>query len=79
MFSELEIDVITSTKPNQKTIEDFLDLGPEKSVKTDLGSLLAWLGHLELLRSMVASGLVTALIVEDDVDWDVVVKSQMFR
>ncbi len=35
------------------------------------GSLLAWLGHLHVLREFMASGAETAVILEDDVDWDI--------
>ncbi|KAJ6436711.1 hypothetical protein O9K51_10675 [Purpureocillium lavendulum] len=35
------------------------------------GSLLAWLGHMHALRRFLDSGAETALILEDDVDWDI--------
>ncbi|KAL2354650.1 hypothetical protein BJ546DRAFT_1060943 [Cryomyces antarcticus] len=35
------------------------------------GSALAWLGHLNALRWFLDSGLETAIILEDDVDWDI--------
>jgi len=35
------------------------------------GSALAWLGHLNALRTFLASDHATALIIEDDVDWDI--------
>jgi hypothetical protein len=41
------------------------------------GSALAWLVHLDILKLVVMSGISTALIVEDDVDWDIEVGSQM--
>ena len=41
------------------------------------GSARAWLAHLDLLKYVIASGISSALIVEDDVDWDVNVKTQM--
>lgn len=39
------------------------------------GSLLAWLGHLHSLRQFVDSGAETALFFEDDVDWDIRLRS----
>ncbi|CBX98773.1 hypothetical protein IAQ61_007610 [Plenodomus lingam] len=39
------------------------------------GSLLAWLGHHNALRWFLDSGLETALILEDDVDWDIRLRS----
>lgn len=35
------------------------------------------MAHLDLLKFVIASGPETALIIEDDVDWDVEIKSQM--
>jgi hypothetical protein len=75
----MQIDIFTPSKPSQQVIDGFLDLGPEKAAKPDRGSTLAWLGHLEVLQNMVASGSATALILEDDVDWDIAIKSQMKR
>ncbi|XXG94296.1 hypothetical protein Hte_000550 [Hypoxylon texense] len=40
-------------------------------------SARAWLAHLDLLKFVVASDLKTALIVKNDVDWDVRIKAQM--
>ncbi|KAK3369941.1 hypothetical protein B0H63DRAFT_304532 [Podospora didyma] len=39
------------------------------------GSVLAWLGHLHSLRQFVESGVETALFFEDDVDWDIRLRS----
>lgn len=42
------------------------------------GSAMAWLGHLNVLRWFLASGLETMLVMEDDVDWDIHIrKSQV--
>lgn len=35
------------------------------------GSAMAWLGHINAVKWFVESGLETALIIEDDVDWDI--------
>ncbi|EMD90621.1 glycosyltransferase family 25 protein [Bipolaris maydis ATCC 48331] len=42
---------------------------------TQKGSILAWLGHHNALRWFLDSGLETALILEDDVDWDIRLRS----
>ncbi|KAF2729370.1 hypothetical protein EJ04DRAFT_546334 [Polyplosphaeria fusca] len=39
------------------------------------GSILAWMGHHHALRWFLDSDLETALILEDDVDWDVRLRS----
>ncbi|KEQ74728.1 hypothetical protein M436DRAFT_42452 [Aureobasidium namibiae CBS 147.97] len=35
------------------------------------GSAMAWMGHLNVLRWFLDSGLETMLVMEDDVDWDI--------
>ncbi|KAI1165724.1 hypothetical protein F5B18DRAFT_609600 [Nemania serpens] len=47
------------------------------AIKPNLGSAKAWIAHLDLLKYVVAAGLETAFIVEDDVDFDVRIKTQM--
>lgn len=39
------------------------------------GSALAWLGHLHALRQFLATSQETALVIEDDVDWDISVRT----
>ncbi|PFH62857.1 hypothetical protein XA68_11413 [Ophiocordyceps unilateralis] len=43
----------------------------EKDSSIQKGSLLAWLGHLHALQEFLNSGAETALFLEDDVDWDI--------
>ncbi|KAF2817182.1 uncharacterized protein BDZ99DRAFT_362918, partial [Mytilinidion resinicola] len=40
-----------------------------------VGSIYAWLGHNNALQWFLKSGLETALILEDDVDWDIQLRS----
>jgi hypothetical protein len=40
------------------------------------GSAIAWLAHLDILKHVVLSSYSTALILEDDVDWDVRILEQ---
>ncbi|KZF23152.1 glycosyltransferase family 25 protein [Xylona heveae TC161] len=51
--------------------EDITALQAGESSTLDRGSALAWLGHLNALRWLLNSGIETALILEDDVDWDI--------
>lgn len=46
-------------------------------VKT--GNAKAWLAHIDLLKYVIQSGFASALIFEDDVDWDVRIKDQMLK
>lgn len=48
---------------------------PKTSILTR-GSALAWLGHLNALRWFLDSSLETVLILEDDVDWDIHLRTQ---
>ncbi|KAK8117405.1 uncharacterized protein PG998_005686 [Apiospora kogelbergensis] len=43
------------------------------------GSAKAWLAHLDLLKHFISSGLETALIVEDDLDWDVSLRTRQMQ
>ncbi|KAF2787540.1 glycosyltransferase family 25 protein [Melanomma pulvis-pyrius CBS 109.77] len=47
--------------------------GQDKDVQK--GSILAWMGHHNALQWFLDSGLETALILEDDVDWDIRLRS----
>ncbi|KAK4553311.1 hypothetical protein LTR86_009611 [Recurvomyces mirabilis] len=44
---------------------------------TSKGALFAWRAHMNLLRHIVENNITTALIAEDDIDWDIRIKSQM--
>ncbi|KAF2104799.1 hypothetical protein NA57DRAFT_71005 [Rhizodiscina lignyota] len=55
-----------------------LPLGAEK-VLLSLGQRGKWRAHMDALLAVVQENLTTALIVEDDVDWDVRIKSQLVQ
>lgn len=48
----------------------------ETESKIGIGSAKAWLSHHLVLKAFLASGLETALIFEDDVDWDIRLRTQ---
>lgn len=59
-------------------VEAFQNIGADAGTKSPkYGSVKAWLAHLDILKFVIASQLETAFIVEDDVDSDVTIKSQM--
>ncbi|KXJ86585.1 hypothetical protein Micbo1qcDRAFT_179839 [Microdochium bolleyi] len=63
---------------SQVMIETFQHMGPPgKATRPEQGSAAAWLAHIDILRHVVSSDLESALIVEDDVDWDLRIKHQM--
>jgi hypothetical protein len=51
--------------------------GIPADIRPKHGSALAWLAHLDMVKFVVMSGFTTALIMEDDVDWDVDLLNQM--
>ncbi|KAH8722565.1 hypothetical protein GQ44DRAFT_774825 [Phaeosphaeriaceae sp. PMI808] len=67
------IDLTIPKQPNwtEGDLQRFID-GQDNVQR---GSILAWLGHHNALRSFLDSGAETALILEDDVDWDIRLRS----
>ncbi|KAK6836830.1 hypothetical protein PG987_007325 [Apiospora arundinis] len=61
----------------RELIESFAALGAEGTPKPGIGSATAWLAHIDLLKYVIQSDLNSALIMEDDVDWDVNIKDQL--
>ncbi|KAF2646802.1 hypothetical protein P280DRAFT_441174 [Massarina eburnea CBS 473.64] len=61
------------------TDEDLEAFRKKEGSRIDRGSALAWLGHLNALKWFLGSGLETALVMEDDADWDIALRtSQVF-
>lgn len=54
-----------------------MQLGPQESKHPNRDPALAWLAHLDMIKFFIASGLDTAMIMEDDVAWDLAIKDQM--
>lgn len=53
------------------TDSDITSIQASENSSIDKGSVLAWLGHRNALQTFLRSNDNTALIMEDDVDWDV--------
>ncbi|KAK7511507.1 hypothetical protein IWZ03DRAFT_417923 [Phyllosticta citriasiana] len=72
------LDIGYATQPawNESDVHSFVEHARDGGDSPTGGAALAWLGHLYTLRRAVANGHSTALILEDDVDWDVAVKLQ---
>ncbi|KAL1311419.1 hypothetical protein AAFC00_001581 [Neodothiora populina] len=71
------ISGITVTIPNQPGwSEDFIKAFEAFGPVEAHGAAMAWLGHLDLLKFIIQNGWGSALIMEDDVDWDVDVRQQ---
>lgn len=65
-----ELDISIPEQPLW-TDEDVSQLRGEGVSTMSRGSALAWLGHLNALRAFLDSEYSTVLIIEDDVDWDI--------
>ncbi|KAI1118176.1 glycosyltransferase family 25 protein [Nemania sp. NC0429] len=77
-LSGLQITVPSQPRNPPELVDAFANIGKERGATVPRpGSAMAWMAHLDLLKYVVASGLETAFIVEDDVDWDVRIKDQM--
>ncbi|KAF1981369.1 glycosyltransferase family 25 protein [Aulographum hederae CBS 113979] len=71
-LTDLEIQI-----PSQPEWSD-LDvqiLKASEGSKISKGSALAWLGHINALNAFLATNLSTAMIIEDDVDWDINIRT----
>lgn len=77
--SGLEVDIPKQPQWSQELIDAFRYMGPLGSLHPKQGAALAWLAHLDLVKYFIMSDYDTALILEDDVDWDVNIKEQTVR
>ncbi|RVX68999.1 hypothetical protein B0A52_08066 [Exophiala mesophila] len=75
---ELEITIPVQPQNPPGLIEAFQSITvPGEALQPGHGSAKAWVSHLDMIKHIAASGLSTALILEDDVDWDINIKEQM--
>ncbi|KAK4565302.1 hypothetical protein LTR86_003919 [Recurvomyces mirabilis] len=73
-LTDLEIEYIDGvTEIEEKT----LPLGGDTI--TNKGAIGAWRAHMNVFRTIVERNISTALVMEDDSDWDIRIKSQMRR
>jgi len=73
------LDITTTEQPLilDEVIIAFQNLGSESGSRPPYGSAKAWLAHIDIMKYVVASGLESALVIEDDVDWDITIHKQM--
>ena len=65
--------------PREPPDEEVLDFRTSSEGEIGRGKALAWMAHLDMLKHIADEELETALIIEDDVDWDVYVREQMLQ
>jgi len=74
--TELHLTIPRLPSWTDEQVADFRDQdNPEKSTILN-GSIKAWLSHNMVLHEFLKSGAETALIMEDDVDWDIRLRTQ---
>jgi GR25 family glycosyltransferase involved in LPS biosynthesis len=72
-FAGLQIEYVDGVT---NVSRDYLPPGGTEKHLHD-GGLGAWRAHMNALRTIVERNLTSALVLEDDADWDVRIKSQM--
>jgi hypothetical protein len=72
--SELHFTIPTQPAWSDDQISAFRGHNDQSTITT--GSVRAWLSHNLVLTEFLKSGLETALILEDDVDWDIRLRTQ---
>ncbi|KAF2182018.1 glycosyltransferase family 25 protein [Zopfia rhizophila CBS 207.26] len=70
--TDIDLTIPLQPKWTDEDVEKFRDGGENKATR---GSILAWMGHHNALRWFLDSSLETALFLEDDVDWDIRLRS----
>ncbi|KAK8105804.1 hypothetical protein PG999_009163 [Apiospora kogelbergensis] len=66
----LEFTIPSLPAISDQQVQEFQQIGNGNLQVPGLGSAKAWVAHLHMLEYFIASGLETALIVEDDFDFD---------
>ncbi|KAB8208028.1 hypothetical protein BDV34DRAFT_191000 [Aspergillus parasiticus] len=75
----LDIQIPPQPPINPNLVDAFEHLGPDDVQHPSHGASIAWLAHLDLIKHTIQANLDTVLIIEDDVDWDVSIRSQMVQ
>ncbi|KAF5859789.1 hypothetical protein ETB97_002452 [Aspergillus alliaceus] len=75
----LSIQVPPQPPIHPDLVRIFETMGPEEIQHPAHGASIAWLAHLDIIKYTIQADLDTALIIEDDVDWDVSIRSQMIQ
>ncbi|KAJ4993498.1 glycosyltransferase family 25-like protein [Stagonosporopsis vannaccii] len=69
-----DLDIIIPPQPSW-SVDDPALLRPDPDSAISEGSARAWLGHLHALQQFLDTGMETALIVEDDVGFDLAIRT----
>jgi len=75
-YTGLDVEIPKQPPLTDEMIEAFQNMGYEDVPHPLKGETRTWLSMLDLLKYMVMADWETALILEDDMDWDVSIKDQ---
>ncbi|KAE8384727.1 hypothetical protein BDV23DRAFT_166244 [Aspergillus alliaceus] len=75
----LSIDIPPQPPIHPDLVTTFETLGQDGIERPTHGASIAWLAHLDIIKYTIQADLDTVLILEDDADWDVSIRSQMIK
>jgi len=70
-ITQIELTIPAQPRNPKELVEAFQRIGPDDLIHPLTGSATAWLAHIDMIKFVIASGFETALIMENDVDWDI--------
>jgi hypothetical protein len=75
----VEVTIPPQPRIDDRLVDAFSSIGTGLAgvTRPTFGASKAWLAHLDLVKHIYQSGLESALILEDDADWDVAIRAQM--
>lgn len=71
------LKVTFSPGVDSKTVQDRVLPADSAGQPISAGNKGSWRAHMNVLRQIIEQNLTTALVMEDDIDWDVRIKAQM--
>jgi len=78
IYSGIDLDIPVQPPLTEEIIDTFQKMGsPSVPHPRGRGEAKNWLSFLDIIKYIVAQDLESALILEDDVDWDVLIKNSM--
>lgn len=77
-FTGLDVEIPKQPQWSKAEVDTFRGYKDAQSkTKMGPGQAKCWLGHLHALKRVITVGWATALIFEDDVDWDISINHQL--
>jgi GR25 family glycosyltransferase involved in LPS biosynthesis len=77
-LTKLDVDIPQQPEWSPEEIDAFRGLGDATGARRlGPGQTKCWLGHINALSHVVKNSWASALVLEDDVDWDIAIKRQL--